>query len=211
MMNIMIEYMTIIMYIVKRKLETKMRVSREQVAENRRKILEAAGRLFRERGFEAVTVADVMQAAGLTHGGFYGYFKSKTELIAEALAGILVGPGPDADLAAYAASYLSSTHRANVAGGCATAALASETLRQAPAARAAMTAGLRQQIDDLSQHAPGDSAAARRQAAIGSWAAMVGAIILARTSDDRALSDEILDQTRAWLGAKGVQGSPSLP
>ncbi|MDF2117689.1 TetR family transcriptional regulator [Roseiarcaceae bacterium H3SJ34-1] len=180
-----------------------MRVSREQVAENRRKILEAAGRLFRERGFEAVTVADVMQAAGLTHGGFYGYFKSKTDLIAEALADILVGPGPDADLAAYAAGYLSPAHRANVAGGCATAALASETLRQAPEARAAMTAGLQQQIDDLSRHAPGDSAAARRQAAIGTWAAMVGALILSRVSDNRALSDEILDQTRAWLRAKG--------
>jgi TetR/AcrR family transcriptional repressor of nem operon len=204
MMIVMIEYMTIIMYLVKRNLETGMRVSREQVAENRRKILEAAGRLFRERGFEAVTVAEVMQAAGLTHGGFYGYFKSKTDLIAEALAGMLTGTWADGDFAAYAANYLSPEHCANVAGGCATAALASETLRQAPEARAAMTAGLRKQIETLSQHAPGDSATARRQAAIGSWAAMVGAIILARTSDDGALSDEILAQTRAWLAGKGA-------
>jgi TetR/AcrR family transcriptional regulator, transcriptional repressor for nem operon len=51
-----------------------MRVSRKQVAENRRRILEAAGRLFRAKGFEAVTVAEVMRAAGLTHGGFYGHF-----------------------------------------------------------------------------------------------------------------------------------------
>ena len=179
-----------------------MRVSREQVAENRRKILEAAGRLFRERGFEAVTVAEVMQAAGLTHGGFYGYFKSKTELIAEALAGMLTATGSDIDLSRYAAKYLSSAHRADVAGGCPTAALASETLRQAPEARAAMTAGLRRQIEDLSKHAPGDSETERRQAAIGSWAAMVGAMILARMSNDHALSDEILDQTRAWLGTQ---------
>ena len=54
-----------------------MRVSREQVLENKRTILKAAGRLFRERGFESVTVTDVMSAAGLTHGVFYGYFKSK--------------------------------------------------------------------------------------------------------------------------------------
>ena len=54
-----------------------MRVSREQVAENRRAILEAASRLFRERGYESVTVAEVMKAAGLTHGGFYGYFASR--------------------------------------------------------------------------------------------------------------------------------------
>ena len=63
-----------------------MRVTREQMAEHRRKILESAGKLFRAKGFEAVTVADVMQAAGLTHGGFYGHFKSKDDLIAETLA-----------------------------------------------------------------------------------------------------------------------------
>ncbi len=78
-----------------------MKVSREQVLENKKAILKAAGRLFRERGFEAVTVADVMKSAGLTHGGFYGYFKSKDDLIAQALAEVL-GPAaaPPADLAA---------------------------------------------------------------------------------------------------------------
>ena len=61
-----------------------MRVSREQFRENREKILQAAARLFRERGFDEVGVADVMKAAGLTHGGFYGHFKSKDDLIAQA-------------------------------------------------------------------------------------------------------------------------------
>ena len=64
-----------------------MRVSREQFLENREKILAAAARLFRERGFDEVGVADVMQAAGLTHGGFYGHFKSKDDLIAQATGG----------------------------------------------------------------------------------------------------------------------------
>ena len=75
-----------------------MKVSREQVLENKRTILEAAGRLFRERGFDSVTVADVMKSAGLTHGGFYGYFKSKDDLIAQALAEVLgraATPPPD--------------------------------------------------------------------------------------------------------------------
>ena len=86
-----------------------MRVSREQVTENRRTILEAAGRLFRERGFESVTVVEVMKAAGLTHGGFYGYFASKDELIAGALAEVLSKRSePSGDLAAYAAGYLSA-------------------------------------------------------------------------------------------------------
>jgi AcrR family transcriptional regulator len=71
-----------------------MKVSREQVAEHRLQILAAAARLFRLRGFEAVTVAEVMKDAGLTHGAFYGYFPSKEALIAEAVAGALP-PVPD--------------------------------------------------------------------------------------------------------------------
>jgi TetR/AcrR family transcriptional repressor of nem operon len=184
-----------------------MKVSREQVLENKRTILEAAGRLFRERGFDSVTVADVMKSAGLTHGGFYGYFKSKDDLIAQALAEVLgraVAPPPD--LADYAKRYLSPDHRSNVAGGCPVAALASETTRQPGGARAEMTAGLKAQIERLSRIAPGYPAHKRR-AAIGSWAAMVGAMILARMSDDAELSDEVLSETRAWLAAQD-QGKP---
>ena len=179
-----------------------MKVSREQVLENKRTILEAAGRLFRERGFEAVTVADVMKSAGLTHGGFYGYFQSKDDLVAQALAEVLGrDASPPADLADYAKRYLSPDHRSNVAGGCPVAALASETIRQPGGARAEMTAGLKAQIERLSRIAPGDPARKRR-AAIGSWAAMVGAMILARMSDDAELSDEVLSETRAWLAAQ---------
>ena len=180
-----------------------MRVSRAQMEETRRTILDAASRLFRERGFESVTVAEVMQAAGLTHGGFYGYFKSKDELIAGALADVLTKraelPG---DLAAFAAGYLSQTHRDNRAGGCPTAALAADTARLAGDARTEMTAGLKRQIERLSRIAPGEDAVRKRQAAIGSWAAMVGAMILARVSDDPALAGEVLDQTKAWLAAQ---------
>jgi TetR/AcrR family transcriptional regulator, transcriptional repressor for nem operon len=180
-----------------------MRVSREQMAENRRTILDAASRLFRERGFDSVTVAEVMQAAGLTHGGFYGYFRSKDELIAGALADVLTRrPEPSGDLAAFAAGYLSQTHRDNRAGGCPTAALAAETTRLTGEARTEMTTGLKRQIERLSHIAPGEDATQKRQAAIGSWAAMVGAMILARVSDDPALSGEVLDQTKAWLAAQ---------
>ena len=62
-----------------------MKVSREQVQQHRERILAAASHLFRERGFDGVSVADVMKAAGLTHGGFYGHFDSKDALIREAL------------------------------------------------------------------------------------------------------------------------------
>lgn len=196
--------MMYIMYAVKGAMEIMMRVSRAKVTENRRTILEAAGRLFRERGFEAVTVAEIMQAAGLTHGGFYGYFKSKDELIAEALAEALTRTttGPLGDLATYAAEYLSHIHRDDLARGCPTAALAAETIRQTGGARTEMTTGLKQQIERFSRVAPGEDRAQKRRTAIGNWAAMVGAMILARASDDPALSDEVLDQTRAWLEAK---------
>ncbi|TDV19568.1 TetR/AcrR family transcriptional regulator [Paraburkholderia caballeronis] len=182
-----------------------MRVSREQVAENRQKILAAASRLFRERGFDAVTVADVMKAAGLTHGGFYGYFRSKDDLIAQTLAHVYAqGAAAETDVVRYAANYLSPSHRDNLAGGCPTAALGAETVRQSPDARAAMANGLRQQIERLSRGIPGLQTAQARKAAIGSWSAMVGAVILARLVDDPALSDEVLEATRSWIGERNA-------
>jgi TetR/AcrR family transcriptional repressor of nem operon len=180
-----------------------MKVSRERVAEHRARMLDAAGRLFRARGFEAVTVAEVMKEAGLTHGAFYGHFKSKDDLIAQTLAHVsAAGTAAPSDLAAYAAYYLSPTHCADHADGCPVAALGAETIRQSPEARAAMTVGLRAQIERLSDSAPGATHTEKRRAAIGSWAAMVGALILARMSDDPALSEEVLAQTRGWISAK---------
>jgi TetR/AcrR family transcriptional regulator, transcriptional repressor for nem operon len=201
MMAIIIAMMTVVMYAVNI-VEGKMKVSREQVTENRRTILDAASRLFRERGFEAVTVAEIMKAAGLTHGGFYGYFTSKEELVANAVAEAYARrPVPSGDLMAYAVKYLSSDHRDNRAGGCPTAGLAAETVRQAGRARAEMTTGLKRQIARFSDMAPGASPAAKRRAAIGGWAAMVGAMIMARAIDDPAFSDEVLNETLAWLKA----------
>lgn len=187
-----------------------MKVTREQVGENRRRILEAAASLFRARGFEGVTVAEVMKAAGLTHGAFYGHFRSKDDLIAQALAHALGSAATEGgDLPGYAAWYLTRRHRDDLAGGCPVAGLGAETIRQGPEARAAMTAGLRRQLERLSRMAPGASAAERRRAAIGSWAAMVGAMILARTSDDPKLADEVLAQTRAWVDRNARRSAPS--
>jgi TetR/AcrR family transcriptional regulator, transcriptional repressor for nem operon len=180
-----------------------MRVSRKQVLENKRTILKAASRLFRERGFESVTVADVMNAAGLTHGGFYGYFKSKDDLIAQAVGEALLRSEADMDnLPAFRERYLSPDHRDDFAGGCTYAALACEAMRQDPGARATMTSSLKRHIELLSRTAPGADKAHKRRAAIGSWASMVGALILARMSDESELSDAILSETRTWLAAQ---------
>lgn len=96
-----------------------MRVSRKQVEENKQTILTAAGRLFRERGFDAVTVTDIMKSAGLTHGGFYGYFKSKDDLIAQTLAELKIeNDAAKNDVVAQIERYLSPEHRDNFASGC---------------------------------------------------------------------------------------------
>jgi TetR/AcrR family transcriptional repressor of nem operon len=187
-----------------------MKVSREQMAENRRRILDAASRLFRDKGFAAVSVAEVMNAAGLTHGGFYGHFSSKDDLVAQTLAHVLaVDTVGGRDIGAYVDDYVSPRHRDNAAGGCPTACLAAAIRHQTPAARSAMAEGLRSQIDRISKALPGLDAADRRRAAIGSWAAMVGAVILSRAIDDPTLSDEVLEQTRAWIKAGISQQSAS--
>lgn len=178
-----------------------MKVSREQVAENRRLILDAAARLFRERGVDGVTVAQIMGAAGLTHGAFYGHFTSKEDLLAQACAHALPPAPEGVTLAAYAAAYLTPGHRDDHGGGCVFAALGSEAARGGPAMRDTLTRAVRRQVDRLSHTAPGRNAAERRRAAITAWAAMVGAVTLARLVDDPALSDEILSQTKAGLEA----------
>ena len=177
-----------------------MKVSREQMAENRQRILEVASRLFREKGFEAVGVSEVMQALGLTHGGFYGHFSSKDDLIVQALAHALgERSGATLPLGAYIDEYLSPRHRDNRAGGCPIAGLVADTLRQTPEARAAVTDGVRVQLDWMSEKSTEAAEADRRRRAIGSWSAMVGATILARAMVDPDLSREILTETLAWI------------
>lgn len=180
-----------------------MRVSRVQAQENRERILQAASQLFRERGFGAVSVADVMKAAGLTHGGFYGHFKSKDDLIAQAAhaaaAPVLEGwreeaeaDGPAA-LQAIAGRYLSLEHRDDPGEGCLLAALGPEIARLDPAARGPVTHVVQGIVEVLQDIAPGDTAAERRRRAIALYAGWIGAMVLARASDDEAFSREVLD------------------
>ncbi|MEX2696565.1 TetR/AcrR family transcriptional regulator [Rhizobium mongolense] len=177
-----------------------MKISRGQMAENRHRILEIASRLFREKGFEAVGVAEVMKAAGLTHGSFYGHFSSKDDLIVQALTQALgERNGATLALGAYMEEYLSPRHRDNRAGGCPISGLAADTLRQTPEARAAITEGVRAQICWMSEKVEGPEDADRRRRAIASWSAMVGATILARAMVDPILSKEILTETLAWI------------
>src|SRR5262245_36390832 len=120
--------MTSVMYNVKwiRKRSAPVRVTREQAAAHREKILDVAGTLFRERGFDGIGVADIMKRAGLTHGGFYGHFASKDDLAAEACARVLGKEGWAEQVAgtlhpsfgAFVRGYLSPRRRDDPGHGC---------------------------------------------------------------------------------------------
>ena len=191
-----------------------MRVSREQATQNRIRVVEAAGKLFRERGLDGVGVADIMGAAGLTHGGFYGQFGSKDELAAEACARALNCSGenwdalvrgrPDAALAAIVESYLSAGHRDDCGTSCLVPSLAVDVSRRDGPVRRIFTDGLNRLAAVLARVVPGQTEAARREKALATMASLVGAVVLARAVDDPSLSDEILAATARVIGAGAV-------
>lgn len=186
-----------------------MRVSREKAAEHRERIIDAAGALFRSKGFGGVGIADIMKAADLTHGGFYGHFVSKDDLIAQASERSMaraaanwrkvIAEAPDDSYAALLKHYLSQRHRDDPGHGCAFAALSGDASRCGKPVRDAFAQGLEQLIDILTLVTPGRSKAARRRKAIAALAELVGALVLARAVGDDALSDEILDGARREL------------
>ena len=179
-----------------------MRVSREQAAKNREHVIDTAARLFREKGYSGIGVADLMKEAGLTHGGFYGNFASKEDLLGAACGRAFAGTGalwgeriardPQTALAGIVASYLSRKHLDHPGQGCVMAALGGDMARLSGSVRDVTTAGLRSQIDLLAPLMEGATDAARRRAAMAAYAAMVGALVLARAVGDDALADEIL-------------------
>ena len=187
----------------------RMKVSREQAAQNRERIVQVAAKLFRERGFDGIGVADLMKAAGLTHGGFYGHFGSKEDLAAEASdralkdiqqywAGV-ADKNPDEAFSTIVNRYLSEGHRDTPGKGCLVAALGSDLGRQARPVRRVVTDGIQAFIGQLMQLVPGKSKPARRRQALTDFAAMVGAVTIARAVDDPALSKDVLDAVASSL------------
>ena len=176
-----------------------MRYPAEETAVKHERIVKEASRLFRERGFENVSVGEVMKAAGLTHGAFYAHFRSKEELEAAAIAyGQNVSAGRARSYGAtkkgrkaYADRYLSPGHRDNPGHGCAMAALAQEVARSAPELKAAFERG----FEEILSAAGGD-----RKEAIFQAAALLGGVVLARAVQDLRLSDEILQSVRQKVG-----------
>ncbi len=185
-----------------------MRDTSQRKAETRQRIMAAAASLFRRDGIDGVGVDAIMREAGLTHGGFYVHFASKEELAAEVAADVLARSarrwgeirdqqGAEEGLAGIVEAYLSAEHVRASGAGCIVPTLGAELARR-PAARPGLTAALRQMIDTLTACLPGRRQTARRRALAG-LACMVGAVVLARVSDDAELSDEILQAARRTL------------
>lgn len=186
-----------------------MRVTRQRAAETRERIIDSAGELFRAQGFSGVGVAEIMKAANLTHGGFYGHFASKDDLVAEASRRSMargaanwarvVADTPDKPYAALLDHYLCARHRDEPGRGCAFAALGTEAARSGSGVRKAFSEGLQSLLDILTNALPGFSKTPRRRKAIAAMSAFVGALTLARAVDDKALSNEILEAVRHEL------------
>lgn len=182
-----------------------MKITKAQSQENRARIVETASALFRERGYDGVSVADLMVASGLTHGGFYKHFESKAELMAEATAHGLATKMQGyqgVDMQGFVNGYLSREHRDGRSDGCTLAALSGDAARQAPAVQAAFKAGIATMLGAIERGALAAEAApaeARAQA-IALFAQMVGALVLSRACrEDTALSNEILDSCRTQV------------
>jgi TetR/AcrR family transcriptional regulator, transcriptional repressor for nem operon len=193
-----------------------MKVSKAQSAENRQAVLDAAARLYLERGLGGVGVAEISREAGFTHGGFYGRFASKDEFAAEACA--LAFEAPLARLQAslqkhggdarpYFQNYLTPRHRDDAGGGCPMPALATDAARAQGPVPEALTRGIGAYLETLACHRPDGGvvevpSSADKARAITSLSALVGGMVLARATAEAApaLSDEILAVLQAQIG-----------
>jgi TetR/AcrR family transcriptional regulator, transcriptional repressor for nem operon len=187
-----------------------MRYSADHKQATRRRILEAAGRRFKQDGIDGAGVAAVMSDAGLTNGAFYAHFTSKEDLVANVLADQLRAqrqsldsqPSDRAGLEAFVRSYLSPQHRDQCADGCPSAALLDEIARRPAATRQIFTDELMGVIDDIASRLDPTDVDAARTDALTVFGLMVGTLQLARALTDRDLSDQLL--------ARGVETALKL-
>jgi TetR/AcrR family transcriptional regulator, transcriptional repressor for nem operon len=188
-----------------------MRRSREEAAATRAKIVAAAARLFRARGIDATSVADVMSALGLTVGGFYRHFDSKEALVSEAIdaasrettdrrlteSGGLAGR-ERAELLSLLDRYLSHGHRQNPGHGCPVAALCSEVGHGSKETKKAFTGAIQRLLITV-EAATGHDPGADREGVLFAASAAVGAMVLARATHDESLAGELLSAARNRL------------
>jgi TetR/AcrR family transcriptional repressor of nem operon len=197
-----------------------VRKSAAEAAETRKRIVEEAAKAFKSNGIQATGVAQIMAAAGLTHGGFYRHFESKEQLLAEACAEsmeVLVGAaesaarrGDDAFLK-HLNDFLSAEYRDDCIGGCPLVAMGSELARADASTRHGASDGFSKIIDIMAKRSSAASAAAARADAIFTLSSMIGAVTMSRIVDDPKLSDQILAVARKRLLPSAVRKPKRRP
>lgn len=183
-----------------------MRVTQQEMDAGHQRIVDGAARLLRERGVRGTSVADAMNEAQMTHGGFYRHFKTKDDLVIEALrrafddfaSPLLLRQQfePAAAVAReFKTQYLSDEHVRSPGQGCPMPAIGGELARESDAVRREFGAGLQRVMAALSPGMAGE-AGSQPAAAARELAMMVGAVVLARASD-AATAQRILQACRA--------------
>lgn len=187
------------------------RASRAQAQAHREQVLDAAAAQVRERGASAMTVPELMAAAGLTHGGFYRHFRSKEDLVTQAATAAYVekvremdqirADSPDGPAArrAFIERYLSVQHRDTAGRGCGIAALAGDVARAETDSplRTAYVEGIRNMIGKLAEF--GERSPDEEREVLIELSVMAGALMLARASAGDDLSERILNAAKGFL------------
>ena len=179
-----------------------------QKLESKERILNVASRLFKKHGYSATGIDQIMNEAGLTAGGFYAHFKSKTDLLEQAIEHSLKHSRQlltrdtehltgEVKVKTIMARYISLLHRDLPEKGCVLPALASEIYRGTKKSNDIIGKYLSRWADFLSQNMPGaESAAEKKQKALNMISQAVGAVLLSRMVKESNLSDEIITSAR---------------
>lgn len=187
-----------------------MKRSRQEKEQTHQRIVENAAQQIRAEGVNGIGIADLMGQAGLTHGGFYAHFRNKDVLLAEIchtgtaetlekLSQAVDQAPAGAELSALVTRYLSIAHRNDPSHGCVMPSLAADLARRPEEVRSAFTEGYEELLQLIVSVLPVGTDENRYDAAMALFSGMVGALLLARTVNDPALSERILHTTRDFL------------
>jgi TetR/AcrR family transcriptional repressor of nem operon len=193
--------------------------------EVRRKIVESARRLFNRHGFENISVDEIMSGAGLTRGGFYSYFESKSDLYAEVLGCFFTDPewkscweGVEVDLASanvgpqVVRAYLSRQHFEDVENSCPMVALPTDVSRSGESAKRAFETVFQAMVGVL-ERGSRENGRPRRVTAQATAALCVGGMVVARAINNRKVADELRDACMTValeLGGWDTGGKPAI-
>ncbi|HWW15565.1 MAG TPA: TetR/AcrR family transcriptional regulator [Candidatus Dormibacteraeota bacterium] len=166
-------------------------------------IIDSARKLFNRHGFESVSLTQIMAGVGLTHGGFYSYFKSKSDLYSKVLGCFFTDPhwkscweGVHVDLSStdvgsqIVRAYLSRQHFEDVENSCPMVALPTDVARSGVSAKRAFETVFKAMVSVLERSLV-HKGRRRRTTAQGIAALSIGGMVVARTMVDRALADEL--------------------